>query len=76
LSFDNITTWEPLDLGSNCNFRNNGMTSGMVDNALISFASGSLINTTITFIGNSPRTSASDEAVTTLESNGCTILTD
>ena len=76
LDFDNTTAWAALSLGTTCYLQNNSMTSTQVDNALIAFAGGPFLNTTITLSGtNAARTSDSDAAVTTLEANGCTIIT-
>jgi len=64
-------------LGTNCQLQDNNMSSTQVDNALNSFANGPFINTTITLDGtNDVRTANSDAAVSTLVSNGCTVITN
>jgi len=76
LDFDSVTSWAALDLGTNCQLQDNSMSSTQVDNALNSFANGPFLNTTINLSSNAVRTSASDAAVTTLVTNGCTVITN
>ena len=76
LDFDSSPAWAALNCGANFNMADNAMTSGQVDNAIISFAQGPFTNTTITLNGtNAARTAASDAAVATLVAAGCTVLT-
>ena len=70
LDFDNTTAWTALSLGTTY-FSNNSMTSTQVDNALIAFAGGPFLNTTIYLDGtNDARTPASDAALATLLAAG------
>ena len=76
LDFDNTTAWAALSLGATY-FSNNAMTSTQVNNALIAFSGGPFLNTTIYLDGNNAaRTAASDAAVSTLITAGCTVITN
>jgi len=77
LDFDSSAAWTALNLGLNCDFSSNSMSTTQVNNALIAFAGGPFTNTTIDLSSNTgPRDSDSDAAVATLITAGCTIITN
>ena len=73
MTFDNTTPWLLIDAGL-FYAQDMGWTSEMVDDALIGLAATPVTNCTIKLEGtNSARTSASDAALATLETAGCSV---
>lgn len=73
-SFDNVTDWSGWN--SDIYLQDNNMTSTEVDNALNSFVTGNFVAKTINLSGtNEPRTTASDDAATQLETDNIVYIT-